>query len=246
MKSVCEQQFTVTAIEVDRYGRAKPSTILYYAQEAAGTHCLQLGTDWETLAARNLFWAVLRHRVQITRLPVIGETVTVRTWPMPTTRSSFPRATAAYDAQGNELFRIISLWVLMNTESRAMVLPGKSGIIVDGTICGNELSAPGSIIPKPMEQSAARRVGFCELDRNGHMNNTRYMDWVMDLLPSPFHANHTVREFTVCYLAEATEGQQLQLHWQLDTEGCLHAEGYRPHPSEEGKTERIFASQVLF
>ena len=243
MEFVCQQQFTVTAMDVDRFGRAKPSTILYYAQEAAQTHCLQLGTDWDTLRKQNLFWAVLRHRVQITRLPVIGETVTVHTWPMPTTRSAFPRATAAYDSQENELFKIISLWVLMNTESRSMVLPGKSGIAVAGTLQGNELAAPGSIVPIAMEQTVTRHVGFCELDRNGHMNNTRYMDWVMDLLPSAFHGDRPIREFTLCYLAEATEGQQLDLHWQLDPEGLLHTEGYR---SEGEKTARIFAAQALF
>lgn len=243
MESVCQQQFTVTAMDVDRFGRAKPSTILYFAQEAAQSHCLQLGTDWDTLAKQNLFWAVLRHRVQITRLPVMGETITVHTWPMPTTRSAFPRATAGYDSQGNELFRIISLWVLMNTESRSMVLPGKSGIAVAGTVQGNELSVPGSIIPKAMEQTVIRHVGFCELDRNGHMNNTRYMDWVMDLLPSSFHSDHPIREFTLCYLAEATEGQSLDLHWQLDPEGLLHIEGYR---ETEEKTARIFAAQALF
>ena len=69
------------------------------------------------------------------------------------------------------------------------------------------------------------------------------MDWVMDLLPSAFHGDRPIREFTLCYLAEATEGQQLDLHWQLDPEGLLHTEGYR---SEGEKTARIFAAQALF
>ena len=246
MKSVCQQLFNVTDTETDRYGRLKPSAILHFAQQAAQTHCLQLGTDWETLSKRNLFWAVLRHRVQVSRLPSVGETVTVHTWPMPTTRSAFPRATAAYDAQGNELFRIISLWVRMDAESRNMVLPGKSGIAVAGTVCGNELAVPGSIVPKPLSTIVPRQVGFSELDRNGHMNNTRYLDWIMDLLPSEFHAAHPVREFTVCYLSEALEKQQIDLHWQLDSDGLLQAEGYRTRQSEPEKSERVFASHVLF
>ena len=123
METVFRQTHKIAAIHTDRYGRLKPSAILFFAQNAADKHCTALSLDWETMASRGLFWAIIRHRVQISRLPKIGETVTVETWPMPTTRSAFPRATAAYDAQGKELFRCISLWVLMDIQTRAMVLP---------------------------------------------------------------------------------------------------------------------------
>lgn len=246
MEPIFRQTYTVSGNHVDRYGKLKPSALLFFAQEAAGGHCTQLALDWETLAARNLFWAVLRYRVQIIRLPRAGETVTVETWPMPTTRSAFPRATVGYDADGKEVFRAISLWVLMDRSSRAMVLPGKSGIELQGTIRGCELATPASIVPKVMEHTVTRRVGYTELDRNGHMNNTRYMDWVDDLLPSAFHQQHPIKEFTLCYLAEATEGQNICLDWQLDQDGCLQVNGHREKTNVPDRRERVFAAQVLF
>lgn len=165
---------------------------------------------------------------------------------MPTTRSAFPRATIAYDAQGNEVFRTISLWVLMDRNSRAMVLPGKSGIELTGTLRGCELAPPSSIVPKTMENTVTRRVGYTELDRNGHMNNTRYMDWIDDLLPSAFHAEHPVREFTLCYLSEATEGQEIDITWQLTEGGCLQADGHRTKTNVPDSRERVFAALVQF
>ena len=220
--------------------------ILFFAQEAAGGHCSHLALDWDTLAKRNLFWAVIRHRVQVTRLPVLGETITVETWPMPTTRSAFPRSTVAYDNKGNEVFRSISLWVLMDTQTRAMVLSGKSGIELIGTLRGNELAPPSSILPKPLDNTICRRVGYTELDRNGHMNNTRYLDWIDDLLPSAFHAEHPVREFTICYLSEAREGQKIDLNWQITDGPCLQVDGHRERTDVPGKQERVFSAQVCF
>lgn len=246
MEPIFRQTYEISAIHVDRHGRTKPSVILYFAQEAAGGHCLELALDWDTLARRHLFWAVIRYRAQITRLPVLGETITVETWPMPTTRSAFPRSTVAYDANGQELFRTIGLWVLMDTESRAMVLPGRSGIDLIGTLRGNELAPPSSILPKPLENTVTRRVGYTELDRNGHMNNTRYLDWVDDLLPSAFHAERPVREFTVCYLNEAREGQEISLNWQLLDGPCLQVDGHRACTDVPGKQERVFSAQVLY
>lgn len=246
MKPIFRQNFEISGIHVDCHGRVKPSVLLYFIQEAAGGHCQQLALDWDTLAKQHLFWAVIRNRVQVTRLPILGETITVETWPMPTTRSAFPRSVVAYDAQGQELFRSISLWVLMDTQTRAMVLPGKSGIEVAGTLRGNELAPPISILPKLLENTAHRRVGYTELDRNGHMNNTRYMDWIDDLLPSQFHAEHPVRDFTICYLSEAREGQQIDLNWQVLDGLCLQVDGRRERTDIPGKPERVFSAQIHF
>lgn len=246
MEPLFRKDYKISAIHLDCFGRVKPSVLLYFAQETAGAHCTELSLDWETLATRNLFWAVIRHRVQITRLPAAGETITVETWPMPTTRVAYPRSTVAYDQNGQEVFRCISLWVLMDTASRAMILPGKSGVEVSGTLRGTELAVPGSILPAKLPNCACRQVGYTELDRNGHMNNTRYLDWIDDLLPSAFHAGHPVREFTICYLSEAREGQQIALDWELSDGPCLQVDAHRKNPDAPGKQTRVFAAQIHF
>ena len=189
MEPIYQENFEITSVYVDRNGRLKPSMILYFAQEVAGKHSTEMTLGYEALRQRRLFWAVTRHRVQITRMPTLGETIRIETWPMPTTRVAFPRSMVAYDSRGRECFRSISLWVLMNLDTRNMILPGKSGIA------------------RPLGSRRERTVCFTDLDRNGHMNNTRYMDWVDDLLPSLFHAQHTIKEFTICYLSRPAHHQ---------------------------------------
>lgn len=162
---------------------------------------------------------------------------------MPNTRVAFPRHVAAYDESGNELFRCISLWVLMDLESRSMILPGKSGIALPGTTQGNELLPPASLPAKQLLNHRNRTVCFTDLDRNGHMNNTRYLDWIADLLPSRFHRDHSPREFTVCYLSEAREGQELTLSWEFFDDGCLNLDAHR---CSGDKTERIFSARLQY
>ena len=243
MEPIFVQNFEITDIAVDRYGRMKPGMILFLAQEVAGRHCNLLSVDYDTLAAKRMFWAVTRHRVQITRMPVRGETIRIETWPMPTTRVAYPRSVIAYDAQGNECFRAISLWVLMDLDKRSMILPGKSGISVVGTLRGLELDTPNGLMAKDLRCHQSRTVCFTDLDRNNHMNNTRYMDWIDDLLPSAFHNSHSPREFTVCYLAEAREGQVLDLRWELLQEGIVQVDAYR---EGEEKKERIFSARLQY
>ena len=100
MEPIYRQQFHIDPVAVDCFGRLKPSMLLLYAQEVAGHHSDLLSFTHDALASRGLFWAVIRNRVQITRLPKENETITIETWPMPTTRTAYPRSTVAYDAQG--------------------------------------------------------------------------------------------------------------------------------------------------
>ncbi len=244
MELVYTQQITVDPAAVDRFGRLRPSSILRYAQEIAGEHCNHLSLSYEQLATKGLFWAVVRNQVQVTRLPHVGEKIKLETWPMPTTRTAYPRSTVAYDSQGKELFRSVTLWVLMDIRSRTMVLPGKSGIDVEGTLRGNELASPRSLAPGLLENRLSRSVCYTDLDRNGHMNNARYLDWIADLLPSDFHGTHPVAELTLCYLNEAREGQSLELTYQPDSSGTLLVDIHRP--KEDGSFDRLFSAKIRF
>ncbi len=242
MEGGLERIYEIYGTMTDCFGNLKLSALLYLAQDAAGEHCKQLSLDWDTMAQKQMFWAVIRHRVQITRLPREGEKVRVQTWPMPTTRVAFPRSTVAYDEKGRELFRSISLWVIMDRNTRGMILPAKSGIMVPGVEFGNELPAPRALAPQGLSSSQTRQVRYMDLDKNGHMNNTRYLDWVADLLPSKFYGAHQPKEAVVCYNAEALEGQEIALKWELNSNGELTVDG---HGIGE-KEERIFSAQVTF
>ncbi len=238
---IFQKNFTVTAELTDEYGSMKPSAVLYFTQEAAAAHCDLLGCNWEAIAKKGLFWAVMRHRIQISRLPRLDEVIRVETWPMPTTRTCYPRSMAAYDEAGQLLFRVHSLWVLMDVNSRTMVLPGKSGVTVDGILQGTELLTPQSLPPKPQENISLRCVTAADTDRNGHMNNVRYLDWVFELLSQNFLQKNIPGEISLCYVSEAREGEVLSVGWTHTQDNALHVE-----VTEQTQNRRIFGALVSF
>ncbi len=245
MDLLFRQTVTVQPGDFNETGKFKLSSLLYYVQEVSGGHCGQLGCDWDTLAEKGMFWAVLRHRAVIHRLPEIEETFTVETWPVPTTRVAYPRAVRALDDQGNVLFETMSLWVLMDRQTRAMILPAKSGIDVPGTVRKMEIESPASLLPQAYEKHSLWQVAEEDLDKNRHVNNTIYMDRA-EQLTGAFGGDRSPREFTVCYLSEARLGQEITIGWTGSDRDALTLEGTRLRGDDGEKTERVFAAKLVF
>lgn len=244
MEPIYTQSFTIDIRQADCFGNLSAGALLSFVQEVSGHHSDLLGLTWEDLARRHLFWAVARHRVQLSRVPRVGETITLETWPCPTTRVAYPRSVIAYDGDGQEIFRSLSLWVLMNADTRAMIRPDSSGVEVMGLTRGLELDAPGSIVPARCANTQRRPVRYSDLDRNGHMNNARYLSWAEDLLPSTFHREHPLKELVVCYLNEAREGQDLELCYELSDGPELRVDIRRDR--EGDKPQRVCAVQARY
>ena len=239
MTSVYENRYEVLPLATDRFGRMLPSMMLRLSQQISGEHCTLLGVDQPYLDEKGLFWAIIRSDLQITRLPAAEEKLTLRTWPLPTTRTAYPRAVIAYDEAGEEVFRVSSLWILMDRESRAMVLPGKSGVEVNG-IEAEQITLPRSLSPITPTATEDRSVRFLDLDKNQHMNNARYLDWVYDALPDGFHESHALRHAALCYLNEARFGQALTLGWAFTDQGSLQLDISSPDSG------RIFSAKLAF
>ena len=55
------------------------------------------------------------------------------------------------------------------------------------------------------------QVGYADLDVNGHVNNVKYIDWIMSYFSLEFQKNHTLREFEINYLAEIVYDEKLRV-----------------------------------
>lgn len=233
---------TISDAQADRFDRLKPVALLEITQEVAATHAKRLGVGRQTLALKNLFWAIARQKISIHRLPRRGETIVVETWPVPPTRTAFPRHIMARTSDGELLFQVAVLWLFMDWESRAMVLPGNSGVEVPGILRQLELPLPKGIPVRHYSQTEQRTVRYSELDQNGHLNNAKYANWMEDVLSSEFHRDHELCGMQICYMSEAFEGQELTLSWEL-VDNILHLNASRQGVAGE---QWVFALQAEY
>lgn len=213
MSGVYEKTLPVRSSDCDMWRRMRLSAFFRHLQDAAGAHAEELGGGHAQTLDRGFLWVLARIRLEFARLPVYDETVTLRTWPGPMAHAVYPRHYVVEDAAGAVLARGASMWLLMDEKTRRMVFPKQTGVTVEGGLRGGELALPGPLrLPEPAGKTA-RTARYSDADLNGHVNNTRYLDWMDDLFPPEFHRDHELRALQINFSSEIRPGETVTLEY---------------------------------
>ncbi|MCR5089919.1 MAG: hypothetical protein K6C08_10450 [Oscillospiraceae bacterium] len=208
--SIYREQLLLRSKDVSMQRRLRTSRLFEILQEASIRHTEQLGMGREKTLDRGLLWMVTMQRADILRMPEYDEATTVESWPGITMHLLFPRYYRLLDAEGNTLISASALWTLVGSESRRVVFPEDYGIVIDGTLSGNEIPLPTPLKKAAGSASSAFTVPYSYLDLNGHMNNTRYFDLVEDSIPAPAEGL-PLRQISAEYSGEARLGDHIDL-----------------------------------
>lgn len=201
----------VRCYEVGVTGVATPTTFADYFQEAASNNARDLGFPGERLWAEGVAWVLTRLSITVDRYPAAGETITLRTWPSTHDRTVAMRCYEAFDAQGNLLASGTSAWTVIDFSTRRMApIPD---FVTDEYPRNQPPCQPFATraVPKLREiaHNAPVLTRKADLDMNGHVNNARYTDWVLESVPESFSATHEPSLVDITFRAECGAGTPL-------------------------------------
>lgn len=215
MQKIYSEQYRITSYQTDMNARIRPSALLEIMQEMAGAHAELLGIGRSMLLNQNLVWVLTRVEVQMARYPRFGETITVETFPMPNRRWFFPRYFIFRDENGEQLGCAGSLWVLLDVNERRMSRPDP----VLHLMPDNSDLTPPLGLPATVSEVAgtilrnSRLPVYTDLDMNGHVNNTRYLDWCCNALGVETLRKYELAAFALNYNQEIRPG--CEVHTEL-------------------------------
>lgn len=200
---IWREPFTVRAYEVGPDERASLYTVADYFQEAAGEHARSGDVETFDVGEAGGTWVLHRLRLRIDALPRMREAVVVETWPSGVDRLRASRDYRLWGADGAALVVGTSSWLVLDVARRRPVrLPE-----VIQTFGPREPErvltfGPPPVAPASVEHAATFPVRRSDLDRVGHANNVRFLEWALEALPS----DDGLREIDVLFQAEAVLG----------------------------------------
>ena len=202
--------------DTDRFDRVEGSALLWQMQEIAGAHYEALGLGYDFILSHGCFWAVTRNELTVEIPPAPGEALWLDTWSGRFGHGLYRRYYRLQRPDGTILARGVSVWVLMDVDTRQ--LAADRSWLPDPIVVTQpeELAPARRVLFPPLRECRSRVVQDSEIDRNGHLNNTLYLRWADEVLPDNFARSHRLRGVWVEYKKELRRGETAQLAYTFD------------------------------
>lgn len=192
--------------DVDYNGVARMSSLMRYIQSAAQTQLTLNGMSYEQLKDMKRAFILSRIKIEFNEPVRAYERVCAVTYPCESRGYSFLRC-YALEKDGKTIGRAVSVWALIDTETRSMVR-------VNDFELGLETHEPHSLeltrfsLPSGIREVGTYTVNYGDLDQNCHMNNTRYPDMYSNFL---LLDGKRIRSISINYKNEAPRGERLRV-----------------------------------
>jgi acyl-ACP thioesterase len=230
--------------DTDTRMRLKVSSLFAYYQDVAAMHSEEIGTGLDVFGPRGIAWVLMRSRVEIARMPVLGEKITVETWPLPG-RTLFDRDFFVMDEAGEVIVRTSSIWLVIDLESRAMLKNPEIEYTIDSLrdFRATEKKPSKIRMPADGEFCYAKTVRFSDTDYNFHLNNTKYVDMLMDAVDYEVADAGRLSVVEINYSNEARVGDVIDI-----SRAAFEQDGLKEYTVEGrcGEETQIFTAKAVF
>lgn len=212
IKNYFDKQFELRYFEMNEFGVASPTTILTLLEEAAADHCYSINHSLYQLGEQSIGWVLISGVMQMERYPNYKEKITIRTWLSKYTTIKGFRENIIYDEQNNIIGRAKGLWIFFDIERRR---PTEifNDIKEKWSFCSEE-SIDYNISQKihAFENSDYEKnfkVNRYDTDMIKHVNNIRYLQWVVESIPEEIVDNYFLYSIDGRFTSEAHLGQTI-------------------------------------
>ncbi len=232
-----EKTYSLRTSDFDRYERLQASSILDLFQDVAGAHAEKLGIGHDSMLTNNYIWVLVKVKFQIINTPKMYDNVTVRTWPLAPGKLSFQREYQMIAENGDILVKGTSEWVVIHSEKRRIVsaidaYPVKEGFMTDTMFDEKLTKIPNFDVT---ENAYEITPGYVDFDLNGHINNTKYANYVLNAV-NPGE-NMEIDTLQIDFNKEIKTGTTLRIHLNKDNK-TIFTKG------ESGENTKNFACHI--
>lgn len=199
---IWKESFIIQANMVDTTHYTTMTSICNFLQIIAGNHAQFRGLGFDDMSASGNFWVLNRLLVQMEEMPKWRSEITIHTWVNSMKGPFSYRNFIIYDKNNIHLGSASTLWVALNTKTRRPVRLNTDTfpILQDKKPkCGE----PQKLAALKSEDiiSSEHKVVYSDLDVAQHVNNTKYIEWLLDSYGT-LNRKTTSHQLEVNYLNE--------------------------------------------
>ncbi|KAK7280402.1 hypothetical protein RJT34_25466 [Clitoria ternatea] len=230
------QTVVIRSYEVGADKTATLESILNLLQETALNHVWMSGLLGDGFGAthgmvrNDLIWVVSRMQVLIDYYPIWGEVLEIDTWVGASGKNGMRRDwLIRSQATGHIFARATSTWVMMNRKTRRLSkMPEEVRAEVAPWFIEKlaiKEDAPEKIVKLDKEakyMNSNLKPRRSDLDMNQHVNNVKYVRWMLETIPDQFLEGHQLSGITLEYRRECGSSDIVQSLCEAEEEEIVN------------------------
>lgn len=197
---IYQEKHYIAENETDLTGKASLGKMVELMLLASSKQSDMLGVSEKKLNDMGYGWVITQHLLEITRLPIVNEEVTVETQATAYNRYFTYRDFYIKDKDGEILLKMHTSFVMLDLKARKITR------IIDEMIAPFAPKASKKIerlpIPEKLTtptQEKNYQVRYFDIDSNRHVNNVHYFEWMLDVLGKDFLVKHDPVKVNIKY-----------------------------------------------
>jgi len=204
----------IKSFHVDYKQQLRLSALFSFMQEAAYKHAEELEMGFSQLSKENHFWVLSRVIIHVDRYPIWNEKILVETWPRGFKQLFGMRDFNIVDEEGKRIAAATTAWLVIDVNTRRPVranevmkyLPDNGGRRIF-----EDFPDKLSILKQAHPDSCVFQADYSCIDPNGHVNNTKYIDWITDSFDKVEHDRSEIKSLQINFNAEMHWNDHLEL-----------------------------------
>ncbi|MBO4553603.1 hypothetical protein J5754_04250 [bacterium] len=230
--------------EVDINGKVKLRAVFDYIQEAAAQHAELLGCGMRFLAKEKKIWVLSRMRLHFNRPLLLGEKLTVFTYPRGFDKLFALRPLVIKDENGEEVMQALSLWLLLDMERGRILRPMENLAcpMPDNSEFPGYFDTPDkpSASIENLKEIFTSTTRDAQIDLNRHMNNAEYALYTHSAIAELTKTAPYFEDLTVNFSKATKSGEKLIWRAKVNDDRT-----FAVIASDESGAERFQASGTL-
>lgn len=207
------ESYKITFDMIDFKGRLTINGISSLMQIIAGNHAEALDVNYfKANSEVAYYWILSKVKYKMQQYPKWNEEISLETYPGGYDKLYAVRLFDIYNSENEKIGHIIGDYLLMDgTRNRPVRIKGSEGKlgVLNFPYEGEKLE---KLIPSgKLIREEIRKAYYYEIDLNGHMNNSHYIRWTVDMLPLELLKDHPIKTLEINYNASITYDTKVRL-----------------------------------
>ncbi len=204
------EEYKIHSFDVDYKGEVSIHQLLRFFQETAYYHAEDLGVGYSFLRGKEMMWVLSSISLEVDRYPKWGDVIHIHTWPSGKDKLVYYRDFKITDTGGAFLGKAVSKWFVIDMKRRRPQRTDSMSEFNFEYLDSQFIKRPGRIeAQSDLPTMREITVDYIDLDLNRHVNNAKYIEWVLGAYPMDFIDSHFLKSMEASYTSEVQYGDRV-------------------------------------